>query len=52
MMISIMARFSKEKVIEYQMCFLIFLRTFFFWNISHSEKNWARHDQKRSLVLL
>ena len=30
MMISIMARFSKEKVIEYQMCFLIFLRTFFF----------------------
>ena len=34
------------------MCVLIFSKTFFFWNLSHSKKNWARYDQKCVLVFI
>jgi hypothetical protein len=36
---------KNKKVTEYKMCVLIF-STAFFWNISHSKKNWARYDQE------
>jgi len=36
---------------EYKMCVLIFSTTFV-WNISHSQKNWARYDQKCILVFI
>jgi len=34
-----------KKVAEHKMCVLIFCTTFV-WNISHSDKNWARYDLK------
>ena len=37
--------FEKKKVIENEMCVLIF-STPFVWNISHSKKKLARYDQK------
>jgi hypothetical protein len=36
----------RKKVIECKMFVLISASTFFFWNISHSKKNWAICDQK------
>ena len=36
--------FRKKKVIEFEMCVLIF-STSFFWNISHSKKKWTRYDE-------
>ena len=48
--ISQTARFSKKKVIEHQMCVLIFSNSV--RNISHSKKNWARYDHKCMLALL
>ena len=47
------ARFSKGggEVIVHKMCILIFPTTFV-WNISHSEKKWARYDQKCILVFM
>ena len=41
----------KKKVTEYEMCVLI-LSTTFVWNISHSQKKWARYDQTRILVFM
>ena len=41
--------FEKKKVIELRGCVLIFSTTFV-RNISHSNKNWARYDQKYILV--
>jgi hypothetical protein len=38
-------RLSDEKVTEYKMCVFIFSTTFV-WNISYSEKNSVRNDQK------
>ena len=39
-----------KKAIEQKMCFnFLYL---FSWNISHSKKNWARHDQKYILVFI
>ena len=39
--------FRQKKVIEAKMYILISSTIFFFWNISHSKKNWAR-CQKRT----
>ena len=39
------ARFSKKIATEHKKSVLIFSTTFV-WNISHSEKNWARCDRK------
>jgi hypothetical protein len=38
----------KKKVIEHEMCVLIFFM--FVWNISHSNENWVRYDKKCILV--
>ena len=37
--------FEKKKVIEHEMCVLIFSVTFV-WNISYYKKKWARYDKK------
>ena len=37
---------KKKKVPEHKMYGLVSFTTFFFWNISHSKKNWERYDQK------
>ena len=41
----------EKKYIANKMCVLIFSTTFV-WNISHSEKNWERYDQKCVLVFM
>jgi hypothetical protein len=41
----------KKKVTEHTMCLFIFSMSFV-WNISHSEKNWARYDKKCMLVFM
>jgi hypothetical protein len=41
----------KKKVIEHNMCVLIFSTTSV-WNISHSKKNCTRYDQKCMLVFI
>jgi hypothetical protein len=41
--------FEKENVLNTK-CALIF-STLFIWNISHSQMNWARYDQKCTTVL-
>ena len=41
--------FRKKKIIEHKMCVMIFCTTFV-RNISHSNTNWARCDQKRTSV--
>jgi len=38
-------------ITEHKMCVLIFSTTFV-WSIYHSEKNWARHDQKCTLLFM
>jgi len=43
----IKARFSGGGDIEYKMCVLISSKRFV-WNFSHSKKNWARYDKKKS----
>jgi hypothetical protein len=48
--ISSKAQFS-EKVTEHKTCVSI-LSTTFVWNISHSKKNWARYDQRCTLVFM
>ena len=42
--------FRKKKVTGHKMCVLIFSTTFF-WNISYSEKKWARYDRKMRIGL-
>jgi len=37
--------FRKKKIIAHKMCVSNFF-TRFVWNVSHSNKNWARYDQK------
>jgi len=46
--ISKMARFSLKKIIEHEMCVMIFSKNFV-WNVSHSEKRWARYYHKGTL---
>jgi len=41
----------RKKITEHKMCFLFFSTTFI-WNIFHSKKNWARYDQKCTLIFL
>ena len=41
--------FGGKKDTEHKMCVSIFSSNFV-WNISHSKKTWARHDQKCTLV--
>jgi hypothetical protein len=41
----------KKKLIEHKTCFSIFSITFV-RNISHSTKNWARYDKKRTSVFM
>jgi len=43
--------FETKKVIEDKMCVLI-LSTTFVWNISYSEKNPVKYDQKYILVFM
>jgi hypothetical protein len=43
--ISLKPLFSKEKLLNIQCVFWFSLQIFFFWNISHSKKNWARYDR-------
>jgi len=43
--------FGKKKLIEHKMCVLIFSKTFFFWNIFHSKKNWTRYDKQMYIGL-
>ena len=40
---------QKKKVTEHKMCVLIFSATFV-WNNSHFKKNWAKYDEKCTLV--
>jgi len=50
--ISQTARFSKKKKVqEYKTWVLIYSATFI-WNISHSQRNWARYEQKCILVFM
>ena len=46
-----MAQFKKKKAIECKMLVLIF-STILVWNISHSKKNWARYNQKCTLIFM
>jgi len=43
--------YFRENVFEYKVCVLIF-STCFAWNISHSEKKWARYFHKYILVFM
>jgi hypothetical protein len=42
---------KKKKFTERKMCGLI-LSTTFVWNVSYSKKEWARYDQKSTLVFM
>jgi hypothetical protein len=46
------SRFSKKKSYWTQNTCPDFLHKIFFWNISHSTKNWARYDTRCMLVFM
>jgi len=42
--------FRKKKLLNTKCVFWFYLQFFCMWNISHSNNNWARYDQKCKLV--
>jgi hypothetical protein len=44
--------FKKTKKLFEHKIFVLIFSTAFIWNISHSNKNWARYDQKCILVFM